>query len=326
MGILGVVITHHLTDMFGGAVELGMHLVDQVSHGAPRGHRVLDDVETCIAQVVATQLAQLLDDGLASSMRDTTVGEAETFGRRYAHDGHALDGVLDLAMRDLVRLGHEAVKLLLVIAACQVDLRAVLVEAERQLIAHVLHLATFAWTEGDHLVGARMSAWRTVEVGRSCRHRQELQGHLSFALALVSMGGVGMHEVLQVVHVPHLVEPVPVRHLPAEVQHGVLAIGNQLQRHPVSARIALLAVFHLHALTLLSQRIDIHLVDVADVAIHQLRLARNSAFVGHLVASLDIFLKAVVQLGRGADGVGLGGVVLGHSQGEVGSCLPQFVA
>ena len=81
----------------------------------------------------------------------------------------------------------------------------------------------------------------------------------------------------------------------------------------------------LHTLTLLAQGVDIHLVDVADIAIHQLRFARDGTLVGHLMTSLDIFLKSMIQFRCRADGVCIGGVVLSHHRRKFGSCLKQFI-
>ena len=267
--ILGVIALDDFTDMFCSTVELGMHLVNQVCHGTPGSNRILLNVETCKTKVFTTHLTQFFDNCLAASMRDKTVMITQTFGRRHTDDAHALNGVLDLAMGNLVCLRYQAIQLLLVIATFQVNLGAVLVEAERQLVGHILYLAALSGSEGDDFIGARMPTRWAIEVGRSGRHRKELQGHLSLTRAFICVCRISMHKVMQVVHVSHLVEAMPVGHLPAIVQHSVLAIGNQLHRHPIARRIALLPMFNSYLTTFLLQGVDVHLVDVADIAIHQ---------------------------------------------------------
>jgi lipid-A-disaccharide synthase len=51
--------------------------------------------------------------------------------------------------------------------------------------------------------------------------------------------------------IKHHLETVFVGHLPTEMEHGVLTIRNQLQRHPVPTCIAFLAMINLHTLYIL---------------------------------------------------------------------------
>jgi hypothetical protein len=97
--------------------------------------------------------------------------------------------------------------------------------------------------ENGILDGVDLSAW--------LEYRKELQRHLSFAVAFFGMRSVSMDEILQIIHMTHLVESVLVGHLPTEMEHGVLTIRNQLQRHPVPTCIAFLAMFNLHTLYIL---------------------------------------------------------------------------